>query len=510
MNYDDWKKKTYSRTKRRSKELKSLDETIKEYSKNEVPAVLMMVKQTFEVWKRSKGLGEEWKRSSRNDKHALTQLHNELNGINVHEDDMDNARLGIIYFLGNIRGGNNNLNLLLQGGLSVASSGLAIASALGPSAPKVSFENALQQSYNPVSGTQREGQSVTKSLIDNAYKTSREHESEKLSLSKIISMLMEYVKKIGKDIFTEIQKISNQPTTIFHSDMAVKALKNLITVLAKQLFDKLKGQVGGGLNVFKGIVNTTNACAEAVKAYHMRMGVQLMPGHPGAICDAIHKSLNYGICYGLYDLLKGSAVLGASFLGGVGSTIFNLVVSIIETITRLLYRIKEMKKINAFLAETSTHWAAYRKGAEGNLHQKTSSATNEHAFATPATPGFHTSEKFHSWFRANMLEMPILAALCMHSGICGDKMRFLNMMTYDMQEDKGTSEKRFHDDVAYLDNLKQISSSMLSKSPYKFWSELKDVNAYINNSKKFIQDSNVMIENNKIGVSDFITKFANS
>ena len=69
---------------------------------------------------------------------------------------------------------------------------------------------------------------------------------------------------------------------------------------------------------------------------------------------------------------------------------------------------------------------------------------------------------------------------------------------------------RDQDETRYLDYLKSYSGTLLKQSPYKFFSRLPDVNAYINRSNRFIKESDVMRENHAIGAVDFIQKFANA
>jgi hypothetical protein len=522
MDDREWLKRTYSRIKRRSKKLQDVDDALKAYSSGQSPKELKELRKKFEAWKLSKGVN--WRKSSRNGssgRNAITELDNQLKGMTgVPPEDMANARLGVLYLFGHTDVHNDSGNLLLGGALSVGFGGLAIDKALSLEAPKSNSSGkmlgGIYGSKNAAieSITRREGDPVTKPFVNNIYKTHRNYEAERVSFSKIIALITDFVRNIANEIKGGCTKLKYQKMAIFNCDIALKAAKNIITHMAKQLFEEVSKQVGGGLQIFKGLVNTLDASVRLFRTYWMRRKVNLMVGHPAAICDALHKSMRDGILGGFYDFMKGVATTAASFLGGVASGVFKLVVSILETITKFVFRLRETIKIRAFLVSAREHWDTYRTvaAAQGTLHTKTG-WEGEKGFAQ--TPGFHREKEaddFHQWFRESMLEMPILAALAMHSGICGDKMRFLDIMTFDLSSSPtGKNIKsQFIHNVKYLDSLKNYSNIVLSKSHYKFYSKLPDVNRYINHSKNFIGDTKTMHADSRIGVWGGIKKFANA
>jgi len=295
--------------------------------------------------------------------------------------------------------------------------------------------------------------------------------------------------------------------------MVVKATKNFVTLLAQHLFSKIKNQVAPGLDLLKGLVNTTKAIVAKVKAWAKGMGVRLMAGHPAAVCSALGQSMTGDIWSGLYDLIKGATTMAASFLGGVGSAIVGLVIAALEAVTQFVYRYTRAKKLEGFFSTAADHWNEYRDRAAraGSLHQKTGSASLGPGRQDAGGRWESDLKSFHAWLRQNFIEMPELAALAMHSGICGDKMRFLDMMTYDLRSVAlDQSLLRFKGDVEYLDYLKSYSGSVVAGSPFKFYSTKPDVNTYINHSKKFIDDSDMMKQNNRIGLLGYVDKFANA
>jgi hypothetical protein len=76
-----WMERTAIRGHRRSKELKALDSALEEYGEYGGGHAQWAVGQALEAWKKSKGPGDAWKRSSRNKNGAIDDLTKALGGF---------------------------------------------------------------------------------------------------------------------------------------------------------------------------------------------------------------------------------------------------------------------------------------------------------------------------------------------------------------------------------------------------------------------------------------------
>lgn len=505
--YSEWIDSTKLRLRRRSKELLGLDQAIEFYGKKPTPEALLVVKQTFEIWQRATGAG--WRNSPRNHRGAMNRLDNELQGHAGPAADMDNARLGVLYLFGNTKIHYHVGGFLLETALATKAGIGEVKDALHPG-PDCSTWGDWKKSYDPWSAAGREGASVTTPLLDTRDEIARE---KGWSLGRIHELLLDFANRIAKHVAEEYQKIRDQPAAIFDCDAAVSAAKNLILVLAQHIWKSVKDQVGGLAEVFKGLVNTTDAVCKKIKAAWLSRGVLMRSGHPAAICETLESSMTWDMGRGLYDLCKGVLLTAATGLGAVGGALVGLLVSALEAITKLIWRTMEVRAIRRILDQAAGFWRDYRRGAAaaGALHQPTNLTRGTGLLAgekMKTSAGFHTDVAgFHPWFRTAVLQFPLLAALALTSGICGDKMRFIDMMTYDLTgAGQGGAKKRFMHDVTYLDYLKSYSRVLLDRSSFKLYSPLPDVNAYIAGQAAFTH----LKQDNRIGAVDFIKKLANA
>ncbi len=79
--HDVWMERTAVTARRRSAELKALDEELKRYGQFGGGQARWSVEQRLEAWKKSKGAGDAWRNSMRNKNRAFDDLTNALKGV---------------------------------------------------------------------------------------------------------------------------------------------------------------------------------------------------------------------------------------------------------------------------------------------------------------------------------------------------------------------------------------------------------------------------------------------
>ena len=186
-------------------------------------------------------------------------------------------------------------------------------------------------------------------------------------------------------------------------------LRKLVDFLCGKLLATLAPFIGAGLDIAKGIANTVDSSITKYREWVQGRDVQLLAGHPGTIVEAIRRAMKLSIGSGVYDIVKGGASLGLQFASQGASTIIDAVVSIMETLAKVIWKIVEIKRIKRFCEQAKGYWDARMQ--RDALHTR------------PIA--------FNGWFKRYAVPIPALSVLALNSGICGDKMHFLAMFKDD-------------------------------------------------------------------------------
>ncbi|TVR61799.1 MAG: hypothetical protein EA422_12210 [Gemmatimonadales bacterium] len=331
---------------------------------------------------------------------------------------LENARLGVVYLLGNLQVDSNFFNLILEGGLSAAGGVLGYA---GKSGEAMNLGTAM------IPGN------VILNAAEGAAYEARITPGTHTVAQKVRAWFEDFAKKVWE---TLKQKFSDPGLTF-------AAVKNLVNVCMSVFLEKAAPFVSGGLDVAKGVVNTMDAAFVRFRAWHQGKKVELAKGHPTIVVDSIKRAMNMSLFEGLYQLMKGAGDLALSGASAGASMIVKVVVSLSEMLVKMIYRMFEISHMNKVFRQAGEFWRT--RNSDSAIHKR--------------------PFEFTHWYRKSALNSPALAILTLNSGICGDKMVYLSMFT-DAGREISTAE--FEEGARFIDNLKPWGAEYLGNSGFSF------------------------------------------
>lgn len=472
--YDEWLRGTSSLLQVRNSALRNLDEQILQYHRDRTVHQFHLLVSAFELWQDSIGPGDAWKDASRNGSSLFTLLDQQLRG----RGDTDaaagaqdfmtpaliNSRLGVLYLFGNMEIEDDTFQVLLDGAFDITHAGLGFApdgneaasiasDVLDNSLVHKSASAALEQVQKKITKHEkptlvRSGALMTSNISLPALSSAARNLYE-----TIRAKVEEGAKKLWDMIREKVADIRNDPAG-FALDTMPGLLRKLVDFLCDKLLATLAPLIGAGFDLAKGIANTVDSSITKYREWVQGRDVQLIAGHPGAIVEAIRRAMKLSIGAGVYDMVKGGASLGLQFASQGASTIVDAVVSIMETLAKVIWKIVEIKRIKRFCQQAKEYWDARMQ--RDALHTR------------PIA--------FNSWFKRYAVPIPALSALTLNSGICGDKMHFLAMFK---DNESVITQAEFTAGCKYIDDLKIWGSSYLGDAGFAFKSDDATINGLL-------------------------------
>ena len=464
--YDEWLRGTSVMLQVRSSALKNLDDQILLYQRDRTVHQFHLLISAFEFWQDSVGTGDAWRSVSRNGKDYFTLLDNQLRG----KGDTDaaagaqdfmtpaliNSRLGVLYLFGNLDIEDDIFHVLLEGAFDITTAGLGLAPDSNEAASIASdvLDNSIVQKSASLALDQ-----VQKNIHkhkDPTVMSSGQLMSSSITLPALSSAarrlydtirtkVEEGAKKLWDMIREKVADIRNDPAG-FALDTMPGLLRKLVDFLCGKLLATLAPLIGASLDLAKGIANTVDSSITKYREWVQGRDVQLAAGHPGTIVEAIRSAMKLSIGEGVYDMVKGGASLGLQIASQGASTIVDAVVSIMETIAKVIWKIIEIKRIKRFCQQAKEYWDARMQ--RDALHTR------------PIA--------FNAWFKRYAVPIPALSVLTLNSGICGDKMHFLSMFK---DNENIITQAEFTAGCKYIDNLKIWGSDYLGDAGFAFKSD---------------------------------------
>jgi len=282
--------------------------------------------------------------------------------------ELDNARLGVIFFLGNLR-------------------------------VDLSPESSLTDLKNQ----------ATKFL---KTKIGDKVGPELALVGKGVEAIDSTVDKIAAAIKTwlcERFKISEMD-----AELAVQHLRHnlpsLISGIKSEAGKEVSDFTTGGLStIATGLYSAITRTIEYFDLKHKGEGVVLESGHPDLIAAALKRGVARSALVGLAEAAAAAAKAAlAGLTSGVG-LIINKIAGVIEMILRFAVRFCEARTLARLFASAKEHWL--KKDGSSAIHKQAS--------------------EFADWFKGAIDRSPIVGSLVMNCGIAGDAMRFLQVCTAD-------------------------------------------------------------------------------
>lgn len=283
--------------------------------------------------------------------------------------------------------------------------------------------------------------------------------------------------------------------------MLGKVAKAAAKFVLDMVFKNAAPFVSGLVDIGTGLAKAIEMAWERAESYFDRKKIHILPGHPTEIANSIESAMTQGMLLGLKDMLKGvgSTVL-QSMLPGLGSVV-NAAMVALEWLIKLIWRVAEMLRIDAFLKVAREMWKAEKARATPvttdsyaareavNLKNTNGQVTRtvrlsgmgrveQHEYETgrtrlePKIDGagiISNLEEFTAFFKKGCDASPIIPMLTLNTGICGSLMTMIRLV-----DDTGTrihaDGKQGEFDVGnrYFARLKEQAAKYLRSSGFQF------------------------------------------
>lgn len=277
-------------------------------------------------------------------------------------------------------------------------------------------------------------------------------------------------------------------------DISAKVVSKMIKFIVGKCLESAAPFIGGGMDLLGGIAKTFNAAKERLGVYFLKQNIVINPGHPELAAQSIERSMSLGMFDGLWSVLKGVASLSLSaMLPGAGSLV-SAIVTGIEWMVKLLWRLWEQSKIKKFLAMAREHFSN-EKALATTAEQLRLSHPGRYLDETTGSPTqlfpemdkskggiIHDLDKFKAFYSMGCSASPLIPMLTLNSGICGSLMVLIRM--FDDAQAR-IDQSAWNAGTDYFARLKTYGRNYLAQSGFAFKAldpDNKSVQGYLNHA----------------------------
>lgn len=200
------------------------------------------------------------------------------------------------------------------------------------------------------------------------------------------------------------------------------------------------GYVQSAADMYKGAKQAVVGVIRFVDQLYSGWGVKLMGGHPSVIANALARHSLVMIGSGLKDVaiagVKIGLQAGGDALAGVGA-VFSAVAGALQRIVALIDRFIQRFRVQAVLKRAHNEWL---------IHKSDTCIASNH-------------KQFSEWFQNAVITTPIIAALTLGSGFAGHPYRFLQLIHTG---DQVVTQAQFDAGVKHIEKLKSLASKYVS------------------------------------------------
>ena len=485
MRAEEWYVGTAKTFAKRGTLLTKLDVALFAYERRPNPETLEKLKAAFTAWIDAKGGLDKALLVKRNKRDTVTLLHEQLYGdgesgslplrLDLNRAGMIDARRGVVYLFSHMDIKDGIFNIIMHGAIDLASASVSFASATQTIADEAKGIDPTKDAELTAQGKASTGLGLTQKATDFAAPKIEKKLAKSQALpftgTDLAPKKIPYtffntptpeptdskLRQIWNWLVEHLANLANKVIAIIRAkalgiwgDKSAAAMEYLPKI-ARTVINKILAKwlasaapiIGGILEIGGGILNTMTAAAEKYKEWVTGKGVELMGGHPSTVAQAIRNAMWLSVGEGLYNTLKGGVNLGINFAAAGASAIVSLVISVVEAVATTCWHLVEIMRIRTFFDEARDMWK--RIDNSDSLHLQPTA--------------------FNKWYSSYALTIPALAVLTLISGICGDKMRYLQMYKAD---DHVIDQSAFDHGVTYLDNLKIWGYEYLDNAGFSF------------------------------------------
>lgn len=186
-------------------------------------------------------------------------------------------------------------------------------------------------------------------------------------------------------------------------------------------------------DVRKGILNTKDLISQLYSGY----GVKLLGGHPSVIANALARHNVAGIAGAAKGLAFTGANLGLTIAGdaaGGAGMIVSIITGLLTRIFNLIEYNIQRYHVGSVLDEAAHMW-----------HRRSNTRSR-----------LYDHKRFSEWFQESVVMTPVIASLAMSSGFAAHPYRFMQLL-----DTAGgvTMEADFAKGVKHIENLKKLAAS---------------------------------------------------
>ncbi|MCK5819127.1 MAG: hypothetical protein KAH18_07705 [Psychromonas sp.] len=483
----------------RSSSLRAVDAAIEKYEKNKIKSQQPPTEQTslidtdntslnlieigfaLDRWKKAQGLREAWKSSPRNKTGVITKL-NAIVGtpeIDIstdnYKENLAHARLGIIYLFSHLNVDTNILSLMVLPAALITGTALSQVSVEGNDL----FSDRSKETFNATHAAMRDlrfGADPAKGLInaiEDGIKVKKQQRSDSL-IKKIVDVLEGFVKQVLKTLVELFyrQDSVNGPYVI-QTSLMLSLTKATIASVAIILCNAIGNFTTDVTRLARHLARIADAAVDGIRSWWQSQFVNILYGHPSAICASLKSRMSAHVRLGIYNSMKATAGIAIQLLfpliGEAVRAVGNIILSIFEMIYNFLECHVRLHNIRGVIHECQGLWEQYQSNKLLPINERKKLMHED-------------VNRFAAWYSEIARTSTELAALTLNSGICGDKMHFLNM--FDTTLGKLIKQDAFDKASNYMELLKDYSGNFLRTSNYIITSEDPMVQAYINHAKE--------------------------
>jgi hypothetical protein len=270
--------------------------------------------------------------------------------------------------------------------------------------------------------------------------------------------------------------LSDQVKVDFSFGPVGDALEEAKKVLYPQIVQQLGGILASVKSVATGTKKAIDNFRRLARIKELLDGVNIMEGAPSIMAERVTKLVNDDAWDGVATAAVSAAK--AAFEGltaGVGQAV-TAIGNAIYALYKFVKRYFERKRIEATCAKAREYW-----------HTQTESGAIQ-----------KDAKAFGRWFADVTKESPILAALTLTSGICGDAQRFVYLYPLTLTKWQNDVVDQLRKDafaraVRGLDKLKRCASRLIREYELNFGSDDKMVAGLLTHGKEIdlIHDESV-------------------
>jgi hypothetical protein len=221
-------------------------------------------------------------------------------------------------------------------------------------------------------------------------------------------------------------------------------LKQVTRYIAETAASQAQPFVLSGLTTAAGLIDAFETGCKRYLVYSHGKRVSVVPGTPTTTIDGIKRAMDLTLAENVYTTLKGGTqLIVEGITAGASSAIGRIVFSAIDAVASFVKRAHDFYYMRQFLNEARAHWAD--RDRPDALHRR--------------------PYDFNLWYRNVAMRVPVIPALTLNSGICGDKAHMLRMFSL---EGEVITQAKFDAGVAYIDELKTWGARYLAEVGYVF------------------------------------------